>query len=155
LYKFFKPQIVEFSGTDAALVYLNVLGDTPAIEAPVASHNWLVSQPDLHPVAPLELIETGDFDIHGITVIAAEGILPDPCSTSVQFIRTELERISYSSYIIGATVLAKTMFTNTDYDGVTKLINERRNGELTVIQLYGSNALAPRVQTRYQTAFCR
>ena len=46
------------------------------------------------------------------------------------------------------------MFTNTDNDGFAKLIYERRNGELMVIQLYGSNALAPRVQTRYQIAFC-
>ena len=51
LYKFLKPQVVEFFRVDAVPVYLNVLGDTPAIEALVASRNWLVSQPDLHPVA--------------------------------------------------------------------------------------------------------
>ena len=47
------------------------------------------------------------------------------------------------------------MFTNAEDDGVAKLIYEGRNGEQTVSQLYGSNVLAPRVQTRYQTAFCR
>ena len=67
----------------------------------------------------------------------------------------ELERISHSTYVIGATVLAKNMFTNTDDDGVAKLIFGQRDGKLMVIHLYGSNALAPRVQTRYQTAFCR
>jgi len=52
LYKFLKSQIVEFFRVDAVPVYLNVLGETPTIEALVASRNWLVSQPDLHPVAP-------------------------------------------------------------------------------------------------------
>ena len=88
LYKFLKPQVVECFRVDAVPVYLNVLGDTPAIEALVASRNWLWVSPTCILLRRLELIETGDFDFHGITVIADEGLLPDPCSTSVQCIRS-------------------------------------------------------------------
>lgn len=150
VYEDLEPRIIEFNGDAAVLVVRAYLSAGASIAV------YRVADGRIQPVAEadpigipnrwLNPVGAADFDGDGVTEIAAvvtphlSGRLTLYQQAGDRFVR-EAERSGYSTHFIGSTVLAMSVVTDVDGDGIVDIILPSLDREqLTVVSFAGGKA---------------